>query len=140
MVAPNREIVNTNLFTTTLAMSDPAESKGVSEDIQMDAPRGRSTIASTNSSRELSVLSKASSIEYSAHMEAQSANPNWASQTKDELFKLSYTTPKRGESNIHGLANNTDSIALPHVGLAYNMHPQVSAINSGVSSLIQLIY
>ena len=76
MVAPNREIVNTNLFTTTLVMSDPAESKGVSEDIRMDAPRDRSTIASTNLSRELSVLSKASSIEYSAYMEAQSANPN----------------------------------------------------------------
>ena len=53
-------------------MSNPADSKCVSEDIQIGAPRGRSTIASVNSSRELLVLSKASSIEYSAHMEAQS--------------------------------------------------------------------
>ena len=51
-------------------------SKGVSEDIQMDAPRSRSTIASMNSSRELLVLYKASSIKYSAHMEAQNTEPN----------------------------------------------------------------
>jgi len=76
MAAPNREIVNINLFTTTSAISDPAESKGVSKDIQMDAPGSRSTIASMNSSRELLVLYKASSIKYSAHMEAQNTKPN----------------------------------------------------------------
>ena len=102
----------------------------------MDAPRGKSAIASTNSSKELSVLSKVSSIKYSAHMEAQSTDPNWASQTKDELFKLLYMTSKRGESNIYSPANNTDSMAPPHIGLAYNMYSQVPAINSSISSLL----
>jgi len=37
------------------------------------------------------MLSKVSFIEYSAHMEAQSADPNWANQTENELFRLSYT-------------------------------------------------
>ena len=135
MVAPNRKIANTNLFTTTLVMSNPAESKDVSKDIQIDAPRNRSTIASTNSSIESSVLSKAFSIEYSACMETQSADPNWANQTKDELFKLLYMTPNGGKLNIYGLANNTDSILLSYVGLAYNIHPQVLPINSSISSL-----
>jgi len=135
MVASNREIANTNIFTTTSAISDPVESKGVSENIQIDASRGKSAIASTNSLRELSVLSKVSSIKYLAHMEAQSTDSNWASQIKDELFKLLYMTPKGGESNIYSPPNNTDSMAPPHMGLAYNMHPQVPAINSSVSSL-----
>ncbi|KAL9712158.1 hypothetical protein Ac2012v2_005235 [Leucoagaricus gongylophorus] len=110
MVAPNREIANINSFTIPSAMSNPADSKGVSEDIQMGAPRGRSAIASANSSRESSVLSKASSIEYSARMEAQSVDPNWANQTEDELFQLSYAT-----SNIQVPANN---MPLPHVSNA----------------------
>ena len=115
-------------------MSNPADSKGVSEDIQMGAPRGRSAIASANSSRESSVLSKASSIEYSARMEAQSVDPNWANQTEDELFQLSYATPKGGESNIQVPANNIDSMPLPHVSNANSTCPQAPAI-SGVSSL-----
>jgi len=76
MIVPNREIANTNLFTTTSAISNLAKSKGISEDIQMGVLRSRFTIASMNLSRESSVLSKASSIKYSAHIEAQSADPN----------------------------------------------------------------
>ena len=134
MVAPNREIANINSFTIPSTMSNPADSKGVSEDIQMGAPRGRSAIASANSSRESSVLSKASSIEYSARMEAQSVDPNWANQTEDKLFQLSYATPKGGESNIQVPANNIDSMPLPHVSNANSTCPQAPAI-SGVSSL-----
>jgi len=70
------------------AISNPIESKVISKDIQIGALRGKTNVSSMNSSRELSVLSKASSIEYSAHMEAQSADPNWANQTKEELFRL----------------------------------------------------
>ena len=44
-------------------------------------------------------------------------------------------TPKGGKSNIHDPANNTNSMPLSHVGLAYNIHPQVPAINSSVFSL-----
>ena len=81
-------------------------------------------------------------------MEAQSADPNWANQTEEELFRLSYAIPLGGKSNIHGQANNSDSMALPyvdhalnmqpqvpHVGHAINAHSQVPDINIGTSSL-----
>jgi len=51
-------------------MSNLINSNGISEDIQISAPRGRSAITSANSSRVSSMLSKAFSIEYAAHMEA----------------------------------------------------------------------
>ena len=100
IVAPNREIVNSNILSSTSAISNPVKSKVVSEDIQMGASRGRSNVSSTNLSRESSMLSKASSIKYSAHMEVQSANPNWANQTEEELFRLSHIMPLGEESNI----------------------------------------
>jgi len=52
------------------------ESKAISEDIQIDAPRGRATVSSTNLSKESSVLSKVSSIKYSTCIEVQSADFN----------------------------------------------------------------
>jgi len=39
MVVPNREIANSNIFTSTLAMSNPVESKAGSENVPMGAPR-----------------------------------------------------------------------------------------------------
>lgn len=100
MVMPNREIVNLNIFTFTSAISNPIESKASSEDILMGALRGRSIISSTNSLRESSILSKVSSIEYSACMEAQSADINWANQTENKLFRLLYAILSGGESNV----------------------------------------
>jgi len=76
IVAPNREIVNSNISFSTLAMSNLLESKAVSENIQMGTPRGRATVSSMNLSRELSMLSKASSIEYLTCIEAQSTDLN----------------------------------------------------------------
>ena len=101
----------------------------------MNALKGRFAITSVNSSTESSVLSKASSIEYLAHIEAQSIDLNWASQTEYELFQLLYVTPKRGKSNIQVPANNIDSMPLPYVGNTNNMCPQVPIVNSSVSSL-----
>jgi len=121
MVVPNREIANSNISTYTLAMSYPVEFKVNSENIQIEALRDRSNITSTNLSRESSVLSKASSIEYAAHMEAQSADFNWANQTKKKLFKLSYMIPVERKSNIHSQANYPNSMPPPHVGHACNM-------------------
>jgi len=85
MVAPNREIVNINSFTTSSAMSNLTDSISVSEDIQMGALRDKSTIASMNSLIVLSILSKASSVEYAAFMEVQ--NLNLIGQTK---LKISF--------------------------------------------------
>ena len=123
MIVYNREIANINSFTILSVMSSLANFKDVSEDIQIDAPRGRSVITSANLSRDSSVLSKASSIKYSACMEAQSVNPNWANQTEDKLFQLLYATPKKGKSNIQVLANNIDSMPLPHVSNTNNICP-----------------
>ena len=123
MIVYNREIANINSFTILSVMSSLANFKDVSEDIQIDAPRGRSVITSANLSRDSSVLSKASYIKYSACMEAQSVNPNWANQTEDKLFQLLYVTPKGGKSNIQVPANNIDSIPLPHVSNTNNIYP-----------------
>ena len=136
MVAPNREIVNINPFITSSAVSNLANSNCVSEDIQMGALRGRSTVTSMNLSRELSVLSKASSVEYTACIEAQNNDPSWANQTEDELFQLLYVTSKGEESNIQVLANNKASEPMPHVELAMNTCLQVSVFNSISSSLL----
>ena len=76
MVVSNREIANTNLFASTSAMSNPCDINGVLEDINMNAPRGRTIIASTNFSRDSFVLSKVSSIEYYNYMKAQNNDPN----------------------------------------------------------------
>ena len=138
MAVSNREIVNINSFTIPLAMSSLADSKDVFENIQMCVPRSRSAITNANSSRESLVLSKVSSIKYSACMKAQSIDSNWANQTENKLFQLSYTTPKGGESNIQVLANNLDSILLLHVGNANNICSQASTVNSNVSSLLYI--
>jgi len=76
MVVPNREFANINSFTTSLAISNLINSNSISKNIQIGAPRGRSTITSMNSLRVLSVLSKASSVQYVAHIEAQNLDPN----------------------------------------------------------------
>ena len=69
MVVPNKEIVNLNILSSSLAVSNPLESNTISKDVQMSGPRSRTTVPSTNSSRESSVLSKAFSIEYLTHIE-----------------------------------------------------------------------
>ena len=76
MIVPNREIVNSNILTSISAMSNPVKSKAISEDILIGAPKDRSIVSSSNSSRESSMLSKVPSIEYLACMEAQSIDPN----------------------------------------------------------------
>ena len=87
-------------------MSNLCDINGVSENINIDVPRGRIIIAGTNFSRDSSVLSKVFSMKYYDHMKAQNNKSNWANQTKAENFHLSYATPKRGESNIQVLADN----------------------------------
>jgi len=76
MVVLNREIANLNTSSLFSAMYNPHEPNTIPENIQISAIRDRTTIFSMISSRESSVISKASSVEYSAHMKAQSADPN----------------------------------------------------------------
>ena len=113
----------------------------------MGTSRDRSNISST-SSRVSSMLSKTSFIEYSACIKAQSADPNWANQTEEKLFRLFYITPLGRESNIHGQTNNLNSMApsyvnhvrniqsqIPHIDHVINIYPQVLDINISTSSL-----
>jgi len=135
MVVSNREIVNTNLFAPTSAMSNLCDINGVSEDINMDALRDRTTIASTNSSRDLSVLSKVSSMEYHDCMEVQNDDPNWANQTKAENFYLSYAIPKRGKSSIQMSADNNSYGSTTYVDYANTIFPNLTQSSFNISSL-----
>ena len=69
IVASNRKIANSNIFSSTSAIFNSLESKAISEDIQIDAFKDRAIISSMNSSRKSFILSKASSIEYLTHMD-----------------------------------------------------------------------
>jgi len=137
MVVPNREIVNTNIFSSSSAMSNPLKSNVVSEDIQMNAPRDRFTVSSMNSSRKSYMLFKLSSIVYATHIEAQSDNSNWANQTEDKLFNLSYQTFLGGDGvpNIHSQTNSSDNVPILHIGYVHTTSPTMPAINSNVSFL-----
>ena len=55
-------------------MSNPLEFNTIPKNIQMNAPRGRFTISSINSSRKSSVLSKSFPVIYTTCMEAQSGD------------------------------------------------------------------
>ena len=63
MVVSNRKITNSNIFTSTSAMSNPVKSKTSFEDILMGALRGKSIVSSTNSSRESFILIKESGLD-----------------------------------------------------------------------------
>ena len=45
-------------------------------------------------------------------------------------------TSMGGESNVHSQTNHPDSMSPPHIGHAYNIQSQVSAINSRVLALL----
>jgi len=70
IVVLNREIANFNTSSLSSAMSNSHESNAISENIQIGALRSGTTVSSMNSSRESSMISKASFVEYSACMEA----------------------------------------------------------------------
>ena len=76
IVVPNREIANINPFITLSTMSNLTDFNKVSEDIQMGALRDRYRVISINTSRELSMYSITSSMEYAACMEAQNKDSN----------------------------------------------------------------
>lgn len=94
MVAPIRELANTSFSSTAKALSSDNQvqsSPSMDMDIDMTIPRGRSSSHSSNSSRESSVLSKASSVPYYEGMEIQSNNPLWSEQVEAEEATSSST-------------------------------------------------
>jgi len=84
------------------------EVNAISEDINMDEPRGRSLSSSPNEHRLIQ-------IPYVDRMEAQNNDPSWFNQTEQEYFQLSYATPKEGVPNVQNEANNSSNTPLPHV-------------------------
>jgi len=120
MVMPNREIANINLSSYNSAMSNSMEVNAISEDINMDEPRGRSLLSSPNTSKGMSAHSDLSSIPYVDRIEAQNNDSSWFNQTEQEHFQLSYPTSKEGVPNVQNEANNSSNMPPPHVEDANN--------------------
>jgi len=116
MVVPNREFANIKSSFHTSAMHHSLEVNAISEDVNMDEPRGRSKSSTRNPSRESSVISNLSSVPYVNRMKAQSDEPSWANQTEMKNFQLSYTSPKEGESNVQYEANGSKDMHPPTCG------------------------
>ena len=68
----------------------------------MNKTRGRSVSSSPNASRESSVHSDASSMDYAERIQAQSNSNTWAEQMDEEIFQLtpSPTPQQRREQAV----------------------------------------
>ena len=86
MGAPIRDIANTNNFPFRSAMSNPIEINNISEDVNMDVPRSRSTALSPSSSRESSTHSDLSYQLYADRMEAENEKFSWDEQVESQNF------------------------------------------------------
>lgn len=71
MSAPIRDIVNINEFIFNSAMSNLIEINNISENVNMDIPRGRSIMLSWNSSRKSSTHSDLLSQFYADRIEVE---------------------------------------------------------------------
>ena len=118
MVAPKGSSANT-LFPFDLNPCNiPQEpSIGIPMNMEVDTPRGRSSSSNTNSSRETSVLSNASSMVYADHIQTLANNPTWAEQVEQGEFEepaLSYMTLKEREMDSVNQANATEPMLDSH--------------------------
>ena len=68
------------------AISNPIEINNISEDVNMDVPRSRSTALSPNSLRESSTYSNLSSQLYADRMEAENEKFSWDKQVESQNF------------------------------------------------------
>ena len=66
-----RDIANTNNFLFHLAISNPIEINNISENVNIDVLRGRSTTLSPNSSRESFIYSDLLSQLYTNRIEVE---------------------------------------------------------------------
>ena len=91
MIAPKGELANKIPSTYNSTLSSQIDPNAVSENVNMEVPRGRTNYSSTNTSRELSTHSNVSSVPYNIRMELQNNNPTWADQVDSpQDFQLSY--------------------------------------------------
>ena len=104
MVVPERVLANTTFPFDINTQFNPQETcRNMATDMEVNTPRGRSNISSTNSSRATSVHSDVSSTAYAEQVQALANNLTWADQveiSKSEEPALSYTTPKVGNLTI----------------------------------------
>ena len=127
MVAPERDLTNTLFpFTINPANSLQDHSATTLMDIDIDTPRGWSTGHKSNSSRELLVLSNASSVVYIDLIQAMANCPTWAEQVDQDPF-LSYVTVKEGENNS---TNLVPIVEYTHV--FYETAPNDMSITHGI--------
>ena len=67
-------------------MSNPIKIKNISENINMDVPRGRSTAPSPNSSRELFIYFNLLSQLYTNRIEVENEKFFWDKQVESQNF------------------------------------------------------
>lgn len=115
MIAPIREIANTNNFSTTSAISIPNKCNDISKDVCINALRERSNMLSLNWSRKSLAHSSISSISYEIKIKAQSNYP---------------MLPKREKTSIHIEANSSNNMPLPCVEYMSNTSVNVAQSNS----------
>ena len=80
----------------------------------MNKTRGRSVSSSPNASRESSVHSDASSMDYAERIQAQSNSNTWAEQMDEEIFQLtplSYTSAEEGMSSTTNTEFGSENVA-----------------------------
>jgi len=118
MVVLNREILNKNLLVTSSAMSCPKDISNNTEDVNMGTPKEKSNDSSVNSSRESSIMSKASINVYATCMEIQSKDPNWTNQANTEIFYIPVSSQVGRESNNQVLVNLDSNGLTTYVDLA----------------------
>ena len=98
MVAPNRELANTQFPFDISSTSNPQAHLNKAMDMDIDTPRGWSANSSTNNSRESSTHSSVSSIAYADRVQALNNSPSWADLVKSsesqEEITLSYANPE----------------------------------------------
>jgi len=114
MVAPERDLANT-LFPFTISPTNSLQHHFATTlmDINIDTPRGQSTGHKSNNSRELLVLSNASSVAYVDRIQVMANCPTWAEQV-DQDPSLSYAMVK-GEENNSTSTNQAPIVEPTHV-------------------------
>jgi len=124
MVVPNRELANTlfpSIINPQSSLQETTNASNQQMDIEVNILRGRLMLANSNSSRELSIHSNASSMAYADRVHALANCPTWAEQVKNS--ELQSPGPALSYATVRGEINDT------------NMAPVVKAIDSHVVNM-----
>ena len=115
MVAPIRESVNTLHPTISKTQNNLQElSKQYAIDIKTDLHRGLSVSLSPNSSREASVISAGSSMDYAECIQAQANKESWAKHGEVQSLSLSYAPLKEMMPDTASMGPAVEPMHVPH--------------------------